>query len=329
MQRTASLAFPLRTASLLAALLVVWSFLPTAAAQPSSAADRYFDDGRKALAEGRYADACRLFASSQELDPSVGTLLNLGECSTKQGHYVEARVHLAAAQALATSRGDSERAVYAKQQYEALGDRVGTLQVAIDPRISNPLVIVDGQPLSPEALVAGRVELTRGSHSVVLRSGGIEVSTHEVEIGEATTMLSLAPKTTVSHDLVTPSSPTGPTSASATTGSSSRKRSKTGLYVAIGGAAVFAGGVGLAFSAKSSYDDAKRAYDDSPSDGALADIDAARDRGDLATIISIAGLATVATGTTIYLLSGKKAPSTEMAFIPTAGGAAAVVSGRF
>lgn len=65
-------------------------------ASPES--DQAFREGRALLQAGKIAEACEAFARSKDLDPGVGTLLNLGDCREKQGRtatawalFVEAR----------------------------------------------------------------------------------------------------------------------------------------------------------------------------------------------------------------------------------------------
>jgi tetratricopeptide (TPR) repeat protein len=58
---------------------------------PNNDADTLFHAGREAMRRGDYATACARFASSQSLDPAIGTTLNLARCLAKQGRSAEAR----------------------------------------------------------------------------------------------------------------------------------------------------------------------------------------------------------------------------------------------
>src|SRR5882672_4544932 len=61
-----------------------------ATAAEKVAAEALFDDGRKLLADGRFAPACEKFEQSEHIDPAVGTLLYLAECYEKSGRTASA-----------------------------------------------------------------------------------------------------------------------------------------------------------------------------------------------------------------------------------------------
>lgn len=53
-------------------------------------ADAAFQQGLALLEAGRYDEACERFELSQQLDPSPGTQLNLGNCREREGNLVQA-----------------------------------------------------------------------------------------------------------------------------------------------------------------------------------------------------------------------------------------------
>jgi hypothetical protein len=74
------------------ALLTVLAAAAPAAADQSNkaAAEALFDEGRRLVGEGKFADACPKFLDSYKLDPATGTLLNLGNCYEKNGQTASA-----------------------------------------------------------------------------------------------------------------------------------------------------------------------------------------------------------------------------------------------
>jgi hypothetical protein len=84
------------------------------------AAEALFTEGRTLLASGNAALACEKFAASQTLDPSVGALFNLADCSVRRGETASAWLFFRDAAALAARNGDREREQAALARADAL-----------------------------------------------------------------------------------------------------------------------------------------------------------------------------------------------------------------
>ena len=74
-----------------------------------AAAEALFNEGRSLVAGGHYSDACPKFEASQQLDPGLGTLLNLAECYEKLGKTASAWAEYREAIPLARASGSKVR----------------------------------------------------------------------------------------------------------------------------------------------------------------------------------------------------------------------------
>lgn len=117
-------------AALAAALAVVVALPGAHAADSSSAAAAIFEKGRAALGRGDYEAACAHFAMSHQLEPSVGTLLNLGLCNEMRGMLAQALDYWRQAEQRARAVRD-DRVELARKRVAELDKRVPRLTVAL------------------------------------------------------------------------------------------------------------------------------------------------------------------------------------------------------
>jgi hypothetical protein len=95
--------------------------------EPSSTAERLFQEGRAALAEENY-DAARIrFEHSYKIDRALGTLLNLAVCEEKLGKLRVALAHLH--EALGAAEPDDRRRPLIAQRLARLDSRVPRLTI--------------------------------------------------------------------------------------------------------------------------------------------------------------------------------------------------------
>ena len=98
--------------------------VPSLARADSSLADKaaaqsLFDEGRKLMTEGKFAQACPKLAESQKLDPGVGTQFNLADCYERLGQTASAWAGFLEAASTAKSMGQGEREKVARERAAA------------------------------------------------------------------------------------------------------------------------------------------------------------------------------------------------------------------
>ena len=156
---------------------------------PQAQADALFSEGRELLEKGRYAEACAKLSKSEELAPAVGTLLNLAYCWEQAGRLKSALDAYSQAESLATSAGETKRAIFAKERYAAVEPRTTKLVIRpTAPDAPGLEVKRNGVALSagteaaafrPDALLQpafvpiGPARFTQGPDGVVLMSGPV------------------------------------------------------------------------------------------------------------------------------------------------------------
>jgi hypothetical protein len=95
---------------------------PALADDRAREAEAHFRRGRDAAKRGDHVTACTELAESQRLDPAPGTLLNLGDCEEKQGHYTRAWQYFADART--TLAKDDDRATIADKRATEIAQRI-------------------------------------------------------------------------------------------------------------------------------------------------------------------------------------------------------------
>src|SRR5690348_3697323 len=101
-------------------------------AQSSAAeAEQLFRDGKKLMNEGKYAEACTAFETSNRLDPSVATLLNLANCREKNEQLASAWSAFLEAERLTRDTGSAALNNTAKDRAAKLEPRLSYLTVSV------------------------------------------------------------------------------------------------------------------------------------------------------------------------------------------------------
>jgi hypothetical protein len=135
-------------------------------------AQALFDQGRRLLDEGKYAEACAKFESSQRLDPGTGTLLNLATCNERLGKIATAWTQFNEALSLAIRDGRRDRMSFAREHIVSIEPQLPHLTVAVRAAGTDGLSLtIDGAPLGKAAWgVAAPVD--PGDHVVEATASG-------------------------------------------------------------------------------------------------------------------------------------------------------------
>lgn len=134
-------------------------------------AEALFREGRELLAEGRATEACPKFQESYELDPALGTLLNLAACHEREGKTATAWAEFSDAAQTAQRAGDA-RHEFASSRVVALSKKLSRLTIQLEDG-EGVEVTVNGQRLGSGAW-GSAIPLDPGSYTVRATKPGAE-----------------------------------------------------------------------------------------------------------------------------------------------------------
>lgn len=97
----------------------------------SSRAAELFEEGQKLVEGGHFNEACDKFAAALDLDPTLGTKLNLADCRERQGRLVDAYYLYADAAEEAARMGKEGRASFARDRIMSLSQRLAIVKIKI------------------------------------------------------------------------------------------------------------------------------------------------------------------------------------------------------
>lgn len=305
-----------------------------------AAAEALFNQGRDLMTAGKFTDACPKFEASQQLDPGLGTMLNLAECYEKTGRTASAWAEYREAIPLARAAGSKARLDLATERAQALQERLSTLTIRAmsgDDEGVHLEVRRDGVALQ-EAELGSPIPVDPGEHVVEAVAPGKQPWSSKVQVTGDAAKVSVEipklqtansdktqPETTAATPVVTTPPDNTPPASDNTSGSAQRT---TGLV--FGGVGVVGIGLGAFFGlqASSKWSDAKSKCSDYPY-GCSTDASdlrsSANSAGTLSTVAFVAGGALLATGVVLYLTAPTKKQSVALGFGP----GSAFVQGSF
>jgi hypothetical protein len=315
------------------------------------AAEALFEDGRRLVAAGSFAEACPKFADSERLDPSAGTLLNLASCYEKLGRSATAWATYREAASAAGASGRAEYLATAQRHAEALAPTLSRLTVTVAQPVEGMQVTRDGVrveraewgvpiPVDPgphtmEAIAPGRRSWASG---VDVPKDGLQLSVSVPALEALPPELSSPPPppppstTPVSPLPPPPPPPSVPDERSAERGGGQRL-----LGLIAGGVGVVGLGVGAAFalSAKSQYNTSLGSCEPGNPNvcngTGVSQRNDARSAGDVASVAVTVGAVALAGGAVLWFTAPRagQPPSSaaRIGIAPTPGGA--VVQGAW
>lgn len=124
---------------------------------------------------GTYDKACPKFQKSFDLDPGVGTLLNLGRCYDLAGKYASAWSTYRDASAMARQEGQTAREEHARAEAKKMEPKLVRveLQLADGMReLPGFKITQDGVELAVDAVVGEAIPVDAGSHEVIASAEG-------------------------------------------------------------------------------------------------------------------------------------------------------------
>jgi hypothetical protein len=95
------------------------------------AAEALFDEGKKKLGQNDIAGACQAFEKGQKLDPGLGNLLYLADCTEKLGRTASAWAMYREAISIAKSAGQADLEALATRRAQALGPRLPKVKLRV------------------------------------------------------------------------------------------------------------------------------------------------------------------------------------------------------
>jgi hypothetical protein len=286
------------------------------------AAEALFDEGRSLAAKGHFAEACPKFEASEQLDPGLGTLLNLAECYEKLGKTASAWAEYREAIPLARAAGSKVRQDLATQRAAALESRLSTLTIHAPSGAAIVEIHRDGVLVQPAEL-GSAIPVDPGPHKIEASAPGKQSWSSTIEVGSDASKLTVDVPVLAASDsnaaAPTSAAPGAAVTAPAHSGSSQRT---TAVVVAAVGVVGLGLGTVFGLQAGSSWSQAKSDCTNYPkgcSSNSVSLQSSAKSKATVSTVAFIAGGVALGIGAVLWITAdtGKK-ESVALGFGPGA-----------
>jgi hypothetical protein len=316
--------------TLLAGVLVVGLLGATArtahAQSEKASAEALFADGRRLMGEGKAEQACGKFAASNKLDPSSGTLLNLGNCYEKLGRNASAWAAYAEAASRAQSAGREDHLRIAQKHVTSLEPLLAHVTVTVPTPVEGLEITRDGFAVA-SAEWGLAVPIDPGTHAYTAKAPGYEPWSGKLDV-TVDPASEAPPQAAIAIPALKKLPPAPVVKGPGAVVEPPFWTTQRTLAVAAGAVGVVGLGVGGVFglSAKTSYNDSLAFCPKNKNLCTQPGVDArddARSKGNIASVAVIAGGALVATGAVLWFTapSEKNRTKGSLGISPTVGSA--------
>jgi hypothetical protein len=168
-------------ASIGAAILMSAVAHAETSAADKALAEKLFRDGRAAMQKKAYAKACPMLAESHRLAPALGTLLNLAVCHEQEGKTATAWVEFTSAATIASKKGDTDRAMLARDKATALESILAMIILDVPQPQQDMEVQLDGRTIG-EAAWNRPLPADPGDHTLAVSAPGWFPETIDVRV---------------------------------------------------------------------------------------------------------------------------------------------------
>lgn len=178
--RSTTVSKPLR----IAVLAVVLASSARAAAQnPSVVAESLFQEGKKLMAEGKYAEACPKLAESYKLDPGAGALTATALCHKAEGKTASAWIEFKEVVSLAKRDGRKDREQVAVDAIAELEPKLSKLRINVFPSMRATTEVKLDDAVVPRAAIGQAYPADPGTHRITATAAGKKPFETTVQIG--------------------------------------------------------------------------------------------------------------------------------------------------
>jgi len=147
-----------------------------------------FQEGLTLLDAKKHEAACIKFRESLAAEPSVGAMLNVAMCSTREKKLAQAQDEYRALLVLNEATGDAERRknvdARAREAMRSLGPRVPTLELSISPAPEALAIELDGKPFERTRLGTPQ-PVDPGEHFIKITAQGFTPLEKRVTLRES------------------------------------------------------------------------------------------------------------------------------------------------